>query len=414
MELAGRPIRYEGRDVRVAAIRDITERKRADLERQAIYEIVEGATTSTNLNELLKLVHRSLKKVLYAENCFVALHDSHTGLFSFPYYVDKIDPPPEPSALRKSCTSYVFRTGKPHLISQVVFEQLREQNEVELVGSRSPSWIGVPLHTPAETIGVLVLQHYEKKNIYSERDLNFLATVGSEVALVIERKLAEEALRESEERMRAIVEGTPHLFFYTQDAEANTAYVSPTVEQITGYKADTWLKRKDWFVTDAQINQSAKEKTYAHLQGEFVQEPILIEVRHANGDPILLEAYEYPIMHNGKVIGLQGVAHDITERKKAEEALRESESRFRQLAEAAVEGIAISQKGIFVDGNARLAAMLGYELGEMIGKPVADFIAPDSRALVLLHMSGNYEGQYEHFLLRKMVPRSPLNLTLTR
>ncbi|MGA9405881.1 MAG: PAS domain S-box protein, partial [Bacteroidota bacterium] len=393
-------ITEEGK-LRVVSMRDITQRKRADQERQAMYEIVEGVTTTANLDELFKLIHRSLGKVLYAENCFIALHDSNTGLFNFPYFVDKFDSTPEPAALLKSCTSYVFRSGKPHRIPQAMFDKLLEQNEVELVGSPSPSWIGVPLNTPAKTIGVLVLQHYEKENIYSEHDLRFLASVGSEVALVIERKLAEEALRKSEERMRAIVEGTPHLFFYTQDAEANTTYVSPTVEQITGHNVDMWLKRKDWFTTDAKINQSAKEKTYAHLQGELAKDPTLIEVRHANGDPILLEAYEYPIMQNGKVIGLQGVAHDVTERKLAEDSLRESESRFRQLAEAAVEGIAITERGIFVDGNARVGEMLGYALGEMAGRPVADFIAPDSRSLVLAHIRENYEGSYEHLLLRK-------------
>ena len=218
---------------------------------------------------------------------------------------------------------------------------------------------------------------------------------------ISERKLTEEALRKSEERMRAIVEGTPHLFFYTQDAEANTTYVSPTVEQITGYKADVWLKRKDWFITDGTVNQSVKEKTRAHLLGEFNEDATLIEVRHANGNPILLEAYEYPVVQNGKIIGLQGVAHDITEREHYEEALRESETRFRQLTEAAVEGIAFTEKGIFVDGNERLAAMLGYELGEMIGRPVADFIAPESLSLVLGHIVENYEGQYENLLVRK-------------
>jgi PAS domain S-box-containing protein len=179
------------------------------------------------------------------------------------------------------------------------------------------------------------------------------------------QKQVEDALRESEEQMRAIVEGTPHLFFYTQDINANTTYVSPTVEQITGYKTDIWIKRKDWFVTAAEFNRVAKEKTQAHLRGEFTKEPVLLEVRHANGNRILLEAYEYPIMQKGKVVGLQGVAHDITQRKRTEEALRTSEERYRQLIETMQDGVyRSSHEGKFLEVNPALVKILGYNSKE--------------------------------------------------
>jgi PAS domain S-box-containing protein len=188
--------------------RDITGRKRAELEKQVIYEIIHGITTTGNINELLKLIHQSLGKVLYADNIFVALHDINTGLFGFPYWVDKFDPIPEPTAMRKSLTAYVFRTGKPVLFSQELFRQLKEQNEVELVGSPSPSWIGIPLETPSKIIGVLVLQHYEKENVYSESDLKFITSMGSQVAFAIERKQIEEELTESEIKLKVILQST--------------------------------------------------------------------------------------------------------------------------------------------------------------------------------------------------------------
>ncbi|MCX6121958.1 MAG: PAS domain S-box protein [Ignavibacteriales bacterium] len=192
----------------------------------------------------------------------------------------------------------------------------------------------------------MLLEIFAKRIIYKDKSVRMVATRD-----ITEQRQVEDALRESEERMRAIVEGTPHLFFYTQDVDANTTYVSPTVEQITGYSADIWLKRKDWFITKAQFNQNAKEKTFAHLRGEFSKEPTLLEVCHANGNPILLEAYEYPIIQKGKVIGLQGVAHDITERRKAEDALRQMQK---------LDGLGTLAGGIAHDFNNILGIILAY------------------------------------------------------
>ncbi len=174
--------------------RDITARKRGELESLVLYEISQGITSTYNLDELLKLIHHSLSKVVYAENCFVALHNPQTGLFSFPYFIDKFDSIPLPTSMGKSCSAYVFRTGKPFLFTNDFFNHLREQNEIELVGSPSSSWIGIPLQTPSRIIGVLVLQHYEKEDVYSDSDLKFLISIGSQIAMAIERKKAEEEI----------------------------------------------------------------------------------------------------------------------------------------------------------------------------------------------------------------------------
>jgi PAS domain S-box-containing protein len=174
--------------------KDITQRKRIELLNSVIYEITQGITTTSNLDQLLKLVHKSLSKVVYAENIFVALYERDTDMFSFPYFVDKFDVVPPPTAMKKSCTSYVFRTGKPLLLSMDKFNELVEQGEVVLVGSNAPSWVGIPLPAPSGTIGVLVLQHYEAENVYRETDLDFLSSIGSQIAIAIDRKINEEEL----------------------------------------------------------------------------------------------------------------------------------------------------------------------------------------------------------------------------
>ena len=76
------------------------------------------------------------------------------------------------------------------------------------------------------------------------------------------------------------------------------------------------------------------------------------------------------------------VVQDISQRKQIEEALKQSEQRFRTLAQAAIEGIAISRDGAFLDLNEQLAKMLGYEREELINKPVLDYLAPEQRPLL--------------------------------
>src|SRR5260370_22389364 len=181
---------------------DITDHKRAELERQVTFEIIHAVNVTDKLDDLLGLIHLALNKVLYAENCFVALFEPTTGMFHFPFFVDQFDEAPPPQQVGRSCTAYVYRTGRAMLIPQQIFDQLAEQGEVELVGTPSPAWLRAPLRTPAATLGVLVVQHYENEAAYTERELQFLVSVAGQHALAIERKRAEETIRESEARLQ--------------------------------------------------------------------------------------------------------------------------------------------------------------------------------------------------------------------
>ena len=146
------------------------------------------------------MIHQSISKVVYAENCFIALHDDASGLMHFPFWVDHHDSCPAPRALGKGFSSYILRTAQPILLDRGLTEEFVRRGEVKKSGTTSASWLGVPLRTPARTIGVLVLQRYEDENAYTERDLEFLMSVGGQVAMAIERKRTEEALQISEGR----------------------------------------------------------------------------------------------------------------------------------------------------------------------------------------------------------------------
>lgn len=197
---------------------------------------------------------------------------------------------------------------------------------------------------------------------------------------ITELKKAEESLRNNEEKLRTIVEGTPYLFFYTQDKNGDLTYVSPTVKNITGYDVNEFLKRKDWFVTDSPINTIAKQKTYAHLRGELTEGSILVEIKHANGSIITLEVFENPVLQNGNVVGLQGVAHDITNKLAIEKSLKESEQKYKFVTENIADVVWIldlnSMKFDFMSPS--VLKLRGYSAEEVMNQSIDQVITPES------------------------------------
>jgi PAS domain S-box-containing protein len=202
-------LRYPGVEAIVVSFLDITDLRRMQEERQVISDIIHALNETSNLDQLLLSIHQSLSKVLYAENCFVVLHNRETDNFHFAFFTDEFDTQPAPQKLPRTCTSLVYRTGRAMLIPQTEFDRLAQRGEVELVGSPSPAWLGVPLKTPTATIGVLAVQHYRNEKIYDERDLEFLDSVGGHIALAIERRSAEDALRNSASMFRLFFSNNP-------------------------------------------------------------------------------------------------------------------------------------------------------------------------------------------------------------
>jgi PAS domain S-box-containing protein len=298
-------------------------KERSERETRIIYQIIQGVSTTANLNELLTLIHSSLSELLYAENCFVALYNDESDLFSFPYHIDKYDPQPDPSPMYKSCTTYVYQTGKPLLLSQQKFDELVELGEVELVGENSPSWLGVPLVTPSKTIGVLVLQHYEESDVYSERDVQFLDSVASQIAIAIERKRAEDALHESEEMFRILFDQSADLCLLLEDSGFTKVNAS-TVSALGIKSMDEILHKFPSDISpekqpDGTLSTDKAKKMVKHALKEGYHK---FEWTHLKADKseLPVEVMLTPVRFKGKQY-LYSLMRDISERKAAEEEI---------------------------------------------------------------------------------------------
>jgi PAS domain S-box-containing protein len=324
---------YDGKPIALIGVTsDRSQQKKLELERQVFFDMTLGLSETANLNELLLAIHLSLKKVLYAENCFVAIYDEKTKLFNFPYFIDQLDPKPEPLAMRNSLTSYVFRTGKPLLLTPELFRKLVEKKEAALVGSPSPSWIGVPLKTPSKTIGVLVLQHYDKENVYSKDDIQFLYSAASKIAVAVERKQAEEALRQSEKIMRSITDSVYDAIVMA-DAEGLISFWNPAAERIFGYtRSEAMGVNLHNLIVPLRFHQAhydALPKFQQTGQGSAMGKILDMDAHRKDGNEIAVQMSLSAIQLNNEWHAV-GVLRDVTDQKKIEQSLVKAKQQAEQ------------------------------------------------------------------------------------
>jgi PAS domain S-box-containing protein len=302
---------------------EIVERTRIEIEQQVLFEITQGVSATSNLDELLIIVYWALGKILKADNCFVALHDKASGLFKMQFFVDQFDQPPPPQDLGQSSAAYVFRKARPISMTSDVFDDLVARGEVESIGTPPASWVGVPLGTHSEVIGVLVLQDYQDKDAYSARDLEFLALVGGQIAMAIERKRAEEALRKSEDRYKKIVNNANDLI-YRADDQGHFTFANPTAARYM-QRTEEELLGLHYLELVRPDYRSETKKFYDRQFSErvdttYFEFPAVVY----DGTEIWFGQNVQLLLDDEGVASFQSVARDITERKQIEKELNEA------------------------------------------------------------------------------------------
>jgi diguanylate cyclase (GGDEF)-like protein/PAS domain S-box-containing protein len=340
--------------------RDITESVKAQRLQSALFRIAELSREPVSLEEFYAAVHRVVHELMDATNFYIALYDSGSDSLTFPYFVDMHDT--QPFAQGRSpghgLTSYVLRSGKPLLATPALFEQLTASGEVVGIGHPSVDWLGVPLRTGDTTWGAIVAQTYVETTRYAERDQEVLVFVAQQVASAIEHKRREEALRASELRYRQMFENNRAVKLLLDPDTGAIVDVNMAACDYYGYTRDEMLSMRIW-----DINVRGEEQVRAELSRAAAAGKTYFQFRHmrSSGEIRDVEIHTGPIEVGTRKL-LFSIVHDITERKRAEQALQQSEEKYRVIFDYAPVGIYQSTRdGRFVTANITLARMLGYD-----------------------------------------------------
>lgn len=173
---------------------DITERKQAEQIQQVLYNISEAVISTSRLEELIEIIRAQLGTLLDTKNFFIALYDEKTGLLSSPLTNDEKDNISSWPA-EKSLTGYVIKHNKSLLVTKAKKEEMKLAGEIELIGTPSEIWLGVPLHQDGKIIGAFAVQSYDNPDAYNEKDVEMLEFVSDQISISIQRKKAEEDIK---------------------------------------------------------------------------------------------------------------------------------------------------------------------------------------------------------------------------
>jgi two-component system sensor histidine kinase/response regulator len=225
-------------------------------------------------------------------------------------------------------------------------------------------------------------------------------SVGSDLS---ERMQAEEALRESEENYRRIFDNADD-FIFTVDSSFRFTSATRIFCQAMGYTQEEAIGAHIGKFLTADSVKKAQEMTARKLRGECTVTQYEVDAVRRDGSIIPLELKTNLIQKNGRMVGVQGIARDVAERRRYELALREGEEKYRALFENVGDfAYATDLEGNFTAASDTLLQVTGFARDELVNAPISKLLGPEDLALAQRMTAAKLAGE-------KQVTRYELNI----
>lgn len=274
---------------------------------------------------------------------------------------------------RESHAGYTLLSSQP-----VIVDDLRSESRFTGSGLLDEhgvvSGLSVIIHGAGSPWGVLGA-HTPRRRSFDDDDVNFIQSVANVLAAAIERALAEDALSESEERFRTLVETAPDAIFSISVVDGAFTTLSPAFEHLTGWSRAEWLGQS----FAGLVHPDDLPVAFQHFQQLLAgvsPPPFELRVRGRDGQEIIGEFRLTPQVENGRVVELFGVARDVSDRLRAEEELRRSRDELEIILRGVADGITVQDTtGRLIYANETAARMTGCAtVDELLTTPVRELL----------------------------------------
>ena len=331
----------------------------------ALAEVSQEVIKSTPPQELSRLVLDKAKELTSSEWSSVAYLDQQTRELVFPDLEGEASEKSFFPSWNRERWSWSARWARCLAERQaLILNEPPQEASQEGPPSSHHRFLCVPAIFREKLLGQVALATNQRD--YEDRDLAVVERLSALFAIALERQQADEALRESEERFRSLVEAMSDLVWET-DATGRLNYISPNVYDLLGYTPEEVLGKTFMELLAPEEAERVGELLSPILerQGPYVY--VGKTSLHKCGRPVVLESSGVPILDSrGAFLGYRGIDRNITERHRAAEALYREKEKYRTLVEESPLGVSIiGEAGTYKYINPKFVQMFGYTLKDI-------------------------------------------------
>lgn len=290
----------------------------------AIFSIAEASSIAQSPFEFYRDIHQQILTVIDTPNFYIAVYDEDNDEVSFPYYTDLTNQVAQDRIGRKrkagkGLTEYTIRRKQPLLLSKAEILKIDATGAIQVAGQAIPeSWLGIPMVHNGEAVGLITIQDYHRPDAFTNDDLSLVSFIANQVAQFVNKLQADEQLKLSEERFRAIYDRAA-VGIARISSEDGFTQVNQRMTEIFGYRAEEFFHKKPQEIAHPSDKEVGYDDLVRIYRGEIDSYSTEKRYLHKNGSTLHILVSVSASRVNEEVDFIIAVYEDITEKKRAQE-----------------------------------------------------------------------------------------------